>query len=75
LEIEEGAAYGAALLGHVAARTFADVEEATSVVGVLPEPTEPDPAAAAVSEEIYGVYRTLYDALRDDMHRLSGASS
>jgi xylulokinase len=72
LEIEEGAAYGAALLGHVAAGTFADVDEATSVVRTLDEVTEPDPAHAAVYEETYAVYRSLYGTLRDDMHRLAG---
>jgi xylulokinase len=65
-----GAAYGAALLGHVTAGTFADVAEATSVVRTLAEVTEPDPRHAAVYEETYGVYRSLYGTLRDDMHRL-----
>ena len=69
--VEEGAAYGAALLGHVAAGTFADVEEATSVVRVLPEVTEPDPSRAAIYDDVYGVYRSLYGTLRVDMHRLS----
>ena len=57
LAIEEGAAYGAALLGHVTAGTFADVAEATSVVRTLDEPTEPDPRSVAAAEETYGVYR------------------
>ena len=71
LEIEEGAAYGAVLLGHVAAGTFRDVEEATSVVRVLDETIEPDPAIGAVYEETYALYRTLYATMRDDMHRLA----
>jgi xylulokinase len=73
--IEEGAAYGAALLGHVAAGTFADVAEATSVVRTLDEVTEPDPRNAAVYEETYGVYRGLYGTLRDAMHRLTELAS
>ena len=75
LAIEEGAAYGAALLGHVVAGTFADVEEATSVVRTLDGPTEPDPTAAAVYDETYAVYRTLYGTLKDDMHRLARLGS
>jgi xylulokinase len=71
LAIEEGAAYGAALLGHVAAGTFADVGEATSVVRTLDDVTEPDPAATAVYGETYAVFRDLYGTLRDDMHRLA----
>jgi xylulokinase len=72
MSIEEGAAYGAALLGHVAAGTFSSVDEATSVVRTRPELTEPDPNAAAVYEDTYAVYRSLYATLRDDMHRLAG---
>jgi xylulokinase len=75
LAIEEGAAYGAALLGHVTAGTFASVDEATSVVHTLDEVTEPDPKHAAVYEETYGVYRSLYATLRDDMHRLAAAAA
>jgi xylulokinase len=71
LAIEEGAAYGAALLGHVVAGTYADVEEATGVVRPLNEETEPDPRHAAAYEENYEVYRSLYGTLRDDMHRLA----
>jgi xylulokinase len=71
LAIEEGAAYGAALLGHVAGGTFADVDEATSVVRTVEEVTEPTPSNA-VYEEAYAAYRRLYPALREDMHRLAG---
>jgi xylulokinase len=72
LAIEEGAAFGAALLGHVVGGTFDNVDGATSVVRTLDEVAEPDPKAEAVYEETYAVYRTLYDSLRDDMHRLVG---
>jgi xylulokinase len=75
LAVEEGAAYGAALLGHVVAGTFADVDDATSVVRTLDEVTEPDRQAAAVYEETYAVYRTLYETLKEDMHRLARLGS
>jgi xylulokinase len=71
LAIEEGAAYGAALLGHVAAGTFVAVGEATAVVHTLEEVTDPDQKHAAVYEDTYAVYRSLYATLRDDMHRLT----
>jgi xylulokinase len=71
LAVEEGAAYGAALLGHVAAGTFSDVGEATSVVRTLEEVTEPDPRRVRAYERTYEVYRSLYGTLRDDMHRLA----
>jgi xylulokinase len=71
LAVEEGAAYGAALLGHVAAGTFDGVDDATSVVRVLPDVTEPDPACSAIYEDTYNIYASMYGTLRDDMHRLS----
>jgi xylulokinase len=71
LEIEEGAAYGAALLGHVAAGTFADVDEAASVVRTKAEVTEPDPRTAETYDALHGVYRSVYVPLREDMHRLA----
>jgi xylulokinase len=71
MAVEEGAAYGAALLGHVVAGTFADVDEATAVVRTLDEVTDPVQADVERYAELYGVYRGLYATLRDDMHRLS----
>jgi len=71
LRIEEGAAYGAALLGHVAAGTFASVEEASTVVKTMAEVTEPDQRATEAYDSIYDVYRSVYASLREDMHRLA----
>ena len=70
LAIQEGAAYGAALLGHIAAGTFADVDEAAKVVRTLEHVTEPVPKRVAVYEEGYEVYGSLYGALREPMHQL-----
>ncbi len=69
--IEEGAAYGAALLGHIAAGTFANVDEATAVVRTLEEVTEPDPGSMEIYDSLYAVYRDLYPSMRSDMHRLA----
>jgi xylulokinase len=71
LQIEEGAAYGAALLGHVAAGTFANVDEAAAVVRTLPEVTEPDANATQTYDALYEVYRSSYDTMREGMHRLA----
>jgi len=71
MAIEEGAAYGAALLGHVAAGTFADLDEATAVVRTLDEVTDPVETDVERYADLYEVYRGLYGALRADMHRLS----
>jgi xylulokinase len=70
--IDEGPAYGAALLGGVAAGAFADVGEAGERVRLRDEVTEPDPKRAKRYDELYGVYTSLYPALRDAMHTLAG---
>ncbi|HEY2218252.1 MAG TPA: xylulokinase [Gaiellaceae bacterium] len=62
--VEEGAAYGAALLGAVAAGEFADVEEAVGACVRVRDAVEPDPGWQAVYEERYPRFRALYPALR-----------
>jgi xylulokinase len=71
LQIEEGAAYGAALLGHVVAGTFGSVEEASGVVRTMTEVTEPDRRATEMYDSFYEVYRSVYASLREEMHRLA----
>jgi xylulokinase len=69
--IQEGAAYGAALLGHVAAGTFASVDEAVQVVRTLQEVTEPDLRAVGIYDALFEVYRALYARTEDLMHGLT----
>lgn len=66
----EGAAQGAALLAAVGAGWFADAAEASGAWLRLDPPTSPG-ADAAIYEELYSDYRTLYPALKDTMHSLS----
>jgi xylulokinase len=68
---DEGPAYGAALLGGVAAGTYATVEEASSIVGLREEVTEPDGERTKLYDELYQVYRSLYRANQKAMHQLS----
>lgn len=70
LNVEEGPAYGAALLAGVGAGVFASVEDASSSVLRVQERTEPDAAARQHYDEHYAVYKGLYGALRESMHRL-----
>jgi xylulokinase len=69
--IDEGPAYGAALLGGVAAGVFADVAEASERVRLREDVTEPDAERARRYDELYEVYSSLYPALREAMHRLA----
>jgi ribulose kinase len=50
-EYAEGPAFGAALLAGVAAGAYGSVEEATSVVELREEVTEPDPERSKAYEE------------------------
>jgi xylulokinase len=75
LAVDEGAAYGAALLGHVAGGTFRDVSEAVTTVRMLDETDEPNPADGAVYEDLYAVYREIYQKTAQEMHRLSALTT
>jgi xylulokinase len=66
--VEEGAAYGAALLGGVAGGTFADVEEAVERCVRVRGTVEPDPAWQDVYETEYERFRGLYPALHRVAH-------
>jgi xylulokinase len=62
--VEEGAAYGAALLGGIAAGTFADAHEAVAACVRVRGAVEPDPEWQSMYEEGYSRFRSLYPALR-----------
>ncbi|HUJ23466.1 MAG TPA: xylulokinase [Bryobacteraceae bacterium] len=71
LETQEGSAYGAALLALVGTGAFASVPEACRSViretgSVLPRDNE-----AAFYREGYGIYRSLYPALKPIYQRIS----
>jgi xylulokinase len=61
---EEGAAYGAALLGGVAAGVFADVHEAVAATVRVQDTVEPEPEWVRPYADGYRRFRSLYPALR-----------
>jgi len=61
---DEGSAYGAALLGGVAAGVFSDVHEAVATCVRLVDTVEPDPRWVDVYERGYRRFQELYPALR-----------
>ena len=75
LAVDEGAAYGAALLGHVAGGTFRDVNEAMTLVRPLEQADEPEPGARAIYDDLYAVYHCLYPKTAQAMHRLSALAA
>jgi xylulokinase len=62
--VEEGAAYGAALLGGVAAGVFASVEEAVERCVRVEETVEPVAEWREPYEDGYARFRALYPALK-----------
>ena len=68
---DEGPAYGAALLAGVASGQFKDVAEATAMVRVRAKVDEPNAQRRRIYDEHYAVYRSLYPATAEAMHRLS----
>lgn len=68
--VEEGSAYGAALLGAVAAGEFADVHEAVDACVRVREVIEPDARWRESYAEGYQRFRDLYPALRPHFSRV-----
>jgi xylulokinase len=69
--VEEGSAFGAALLAGVAGGVFTDAHDAVTRCVRVRETVEPNPAWVAVYEELYSRYRALYPALEPFEARLS----
>ena len=61
---EEGSAFGAALLGGVAAGLWATAGEAVAACVAVRDTVEPDPAWQAAYADAYPRFRSLYPALR-----------
>ena len=66
----ESAAHGAAILAAVGAGAFGSVAEACETAVEVGDVTEPGPDTG-MYDDVYGVYRDLYPALRQSFHRLS----
>jgi xylulokinase len=63
-EVEEGSAYGAALLAGVSNSVFADARDAVSRCVRVRDRIEPNEAWARVYDEGYARYRALYPAVK-----------
>jgi xylulokinase len=70
----EGPAFGAALLGGVAAGVFDGVEEAADALVHRTAKVDPDPASAARYRDVHAVYRALYGDLRARFRELARLS-
>lgn len=70
LAVEEGPAYGAALLAGVGTGLFSSVADAADRCVAVTSMLAPDARAQAQYERSYSVYRDLYPTLRDSMRQL-----
>jgi xylulokinase len=64
LAAEEGAAYGAALLGGVGSGVWSSVDEACEAAVRVSAQIEPDKAGAVLMDHQYEKFRAIYPALR-----------
>jgi len=71
INVTEGAAYGAALLAGVGAGVYKDVSEACRQTIEVVQRTEPVKKNAALYQEFYPVYRSLYGALKPGFDSVS----
>jgi xylulokinase len=73
--IEEGPAFGAALLAGVASGVYSDVFEACAVIQLGHESNAPNLELHELYRRYHAVYRDLYSATETIMHRLGALSS
>jgi xylulokinase len=69
--VEEGSAYGAALLGGVAGGVFADVSDAVGRCVRVRTTVDPDPSWQRAYDDNYARFRALYPALETVKERSS----
>ncbi len=65
LNVDEGPAFGAALLAGVAAGIYSSVEEAAESTVRITHTTEPNKALTKLYDDYYQLFRSLYPALKD----------
>lgn len=73
--VDEGPAFGAALLAGVAASWFVDVQEACTMIRLHPEIAEPDPRSVQIYQRYHDLYREIYPLTAATMRRLSDLAS
>ncbi len=71
VNVDEGPAYGAALLAGVGTGVFGTVEEACDATVRVVKQVEPDPDRAVRYDRIYKLYRNLYPALQPHFKALT----
>jgi len=73
INVDEGPAYGVALLAGVGTGVWASVEQACRSTIKVVSSTKPDEATAQAYERFYRIYRSLYPALKGSFLQVSEA--
>jgi xylulokinase len=71
MAIDEGAAFGAALLGGVGGGVWRDVPAACTATVRTKEPVKPNRKTSAIYNKYYPTYRGLYRSLKRHFARLA----
>ncbi len=71
IEVEEGAAFGAAILAGVGVGAWKSVDEACEKAIRVAERTEPDPSSVEMLDRNYEAFKQLYSALRSAMRSIN----
>ena len=71
LQVEQGPAYGVALLAMVGGGEFKSIESACAATIKVAEQTKADRAAAKVYDRLFPIYQDLYAANAPAMHQLA----
>lgn len=71
INVDEGPAFGVALLAGVGTGIYASVEEACRSTITVTSQTHPDMSNKSLYDRYYLVYRALYPALKDQFKRVS----
>jgi len=71
LVVEEGPAFGAALLAVAADQDAAGVSAVSEQCVQIKKRWQPNPQNRERYQQVYAVYQKLYPALKDEMHRLT----
>jgi len=69
--VDEGPAYGAALLAGTGAGIFDSVEEGVERCVKVTSSQQPSPENQKVYEDLYPIYRSLYKSLEEDYEKLA----
>ena len=75
LEVEQGPAFGVALLAAVGDGAYSSIEAACKATLQVAEQTPPDRTAVKRYNELFPIYRDLYANTADSMHALSAYQS